>query len=89
VWKRSSVGRGNCSKEEVRAWVEARGIDVADQDQADAAGLSIATRAMLAGGWEAGHEARSQHVPVRPGDGAAAAALVPASSQLERRPLAE
>jgi Holliday junction resolvasome RuvABC endonuclease subunit len=54
-WKRWSVGVGNASKEQVRAWAErtTQG-EVDDQDEADAIAIAYAGRAILtAGRWEA------------------------------------
>ena len=54
AWKRRTVGVGNATKPQVRAWVNRLGIDVDGQDQADAVAISAAGRAMLqAGSWEA------------------------------------
>jgi Holliday junction resolvasome RuvABC endonuclease subunit len=54
AWKVRTVGAGNASKAQVAAWVERLGVDVASQDEADAAAIAVAGRAMVrAGSWEA------------------------------------
>ena len=56
AWKRRALGdgHGNATKAQVRAWVDEVGIDVNDQDEADAAGIAIAGRLMVESGrWEA------------------------------------
>ena len=54
AWKRRTVGQGNATKAQVRAWVDALGADVRNQDEADAVCISLAGRAMVrAGSWEA------------------------------------
>jgi Holliday junction resolvasome RuvABC endonuclease subunit len=66
AWKQRSVGRGNVSKQEVRAWVEQLGVPVESQDEADAVALAFAGRLMVrAGAWQAGvpeRESRAQRV---------------------------
>jgi Holliday junction resolvasome RuvABC endonuclease subunit len=54
AWKRRTVGVGNATKSQVRAWVDRLGVEVGDQDQADAVAIALAGRAMVrAGSWEA------------------------------------
>ncbi len=50
AWKRRTVGRGNATKEQVRAWVDRLEVDVSSQDEADAVAIACAGRAMLAAG---------------------------------------
>jgi len=53
-WKRSTVGVGNATKPQVRAWVDRLGVEVEGQDEADAVAIACAGRAMLlARSWEA------------------------------------
>jgi Holliday junction resolvasome RuvABC endonuclease subunit len=53
-WKKATVGVGNATKPQVRAWVDRRGVDVDGQDEADAVAIACAGRAMLtAHSWEA------------------------------------
>lgn len=53
-WKRATVGVGNATKAQVRAWADARRFCVNDQDEADAICIAVAGRAMLlARSWEA------------------------------------
>lgn len=47
AWKLRTVGVGNATKPQVRAWVDRQGVDVASQDEADAVALACAGRAML------------------------------------------
>ena len=47
AWKRRTVGVGNATKEQVAAWVDALGVDVDGQDEADAVAIAVAGRAML------------------------------------------
>jgi Holliday junction resolvasome RuvABC endonuclease subunit len=54
AWKRRSVGVGNATKPQVRAWVERLGVAVRSQDEADAVAIACAGRAMLISrSWEA------------------------------------
>jgi Holliday junction resolvasome RuvABC endonuclease subunit len=54
AWKRRTVGAGNATKPQVRAWVDRLRIGVRDQDEADAVAIACAGRAMLvAGTWDA------------------------------------
>lgn len=54
AWKRRTVGVGNATKPQVRAWVDDLGVEVDGQDQADAVAIAYAGRAMLlSGSWEA------------------------------------
>jgi Holliday junction resolvasome RuvABC endonuclease subunit len=54
AWKRRTVGVGNATKPQVRAWVDELGVDVDSQDEADAVAVACAGRAMLlSGSWEA------------------------------------
>jgi Holliday junction resolvasome RuvABC endonuclease subunit len=54
TWKHRTVGVGNATKPQVRAWVERLGLDVISQDEADAVAIACAGRAMLlARSWEA------------------------------------
>lgn len=54
TWKRSTVGAGNATKEQVAAWVIAQGADFNGQDEADAYCIAAAGRAMLlAEAWDA------------------------------------
>lgn len=54
TWKRRTVGRGNATKPQVRAWVQALGVAARSQDEADAVAIACAGRAMLLGrSWEA------------------------------------
>jgi Holliday junction resolvasome RuvABC endonuclease subunit len=54
AWKRRTCGRGNATKDDVRAWVERRGIVFDAQDEADAIAIASAGRAMVrAGSWDA------------------------------------
>jgi Holliday junction resolvasome RuvABC endonuclease subunit len=54
AWKRRTVGVGNATKPQVRAWVDRLGVDVDSQDEADAVAIACAGRAMmLSGSWEA------------------------------------
>jgi Holliday junction resolvasome RuvABC endonuclease subunit len=54
AWKLRSVGAGNATKEQVRAWVDRLGVEVENQDEADAVGIAVAGRAMLlSGSWAA------------------------------------
>jgi Holliday junction resolvasome RuvABC endonuclease subunit len=53
-WKRATVGVGNATKPQVRAWVDRLGVEVGSHDEADAVAIAVAGRAMLrAGSWEA------------------------------------
>jgi Holliday junction resolvasome RuvABC endonuclease subunit len=53
AWKRRTVGVGNATKSQVRAWVDRLGVEVGDQDQADAVAIAVAGRAMVrAGLWD-------------------------------------
>lgn len=53
-WKIATVGRGNATKPQVRAWVDALGLTVDTQDEADAVAIACAGRAMLLQrSWEA------------------------------------
>ena len=40
VWKRRTVGAGNATKPQVRAWVDRLGVDVRNQDEADAVAIA-------------------------------------------------
>lgn len=56
AWKRRALGdgHGNASKAQVRAWVDGLGVEVDGQDEADAVGIAVAGRLMVASGrWEA------------------------------------
>jgi Holliday junction resolvasome RuvABC endonuclease subunit len=54
AWKRRTVGAGNATKPQVRAWVDRLGIEVESQDEADAVAMACTGRAMLrAQSWEA------------------------------------
>jgi Holliday junction resolvasome RuvABC endonuclease subunit len=55
AWKRRTVGVGNASKLQIRAWVDALpGVSVDGQNEADAVAIAVAGRAMFrAGSWEA------------------------------------
>ena len=54
AWKRRTVGVGNATKPQVRAWVDGLGVAVDSQDEADAVAIACAGRAMLlSGSWEA------------------------------------
>lgn len=54
TWKHRSVGVGNATKPQVRAWVDRLGLGAGSQDEADAVAIACAGRAMLlAGSWEA------------------------------------
>ena len=54
AWKRRTVGVGNATKPQVRAWVDRLGVAVRLQDEADAVAIACAGRAMLiARSWEA------------------------------------
>jgi Holliday junction resolvasome RuvABC endonuclease subunit len=54
AWKRRTVGVGNATKPQVRAWVDRLGVDVDSQDEADAVAIACAGRAMLlARSWDA------------------------------------
>ncbi len=55
AWKKRTVGVGNATKPQVRAWVDRLGVAVRSQDEADACGIAVAGRAMLLSrSWEAG-----------------------------------
>lgn len=51
-WKRATVGPGNATKEQVRAYVDAQGWPVDSQDEADALCIAVAGARMLEQGWE-------------------------------------
>jgi Holliday junction resolvasome RuvABC endonuclease subunit len=54
TWKQRTIGRGNATKEQVRTYIDRLGVNVRDQDEADAAAIALAGRAMLnARSWEA------------------------------------
>lgn len=54
TWKLRTIGQGNATKPQVRAWVDRLGIEVRSQDEADAVAIACAGRAMLrAGSWDA------------------------------------
>lgn len=46
-WKKTALGRGNASKEQVAAWVTAQGWGFASQDEADACAMAHAGRLMM------------------------------------------
>lgn len=53
AWKVRTVGVGNATKPQVRAWVHQVGVNVATQDEADAVAIASAGRAMTqAGRWQ-------------------------------------
>jgi Holliday junction resolvasome RuvABC endonuclease subunit len=55
AWKKRTIGQGNCTKPQVRAWVDRLGVAVRSQDEADAVANACAGRAMLlTRSWEAG-----------------------------------
>ncbi len=47
TWKKRTVGVGNATKAQVRGWTDALGVEVNDQDEADAVAIACAGRAML------------------------------------------
>jgi Holliday junction resolvasome RuvABC endonuclease subunit len=47
-WKKATVGVGNATKPQVRAWVDTMGYDADSQDEADAICIAVAGRRMLA-----------------------------------------
>lgn len=54
TWKQRTVGAGNATKPQVLAWVTKLGVDVSNQDEADAVAIAVAGRAMLAArSWDA------------------------------------
>jgi Holliday junction resolvasome RuvABC endonuclease subunit len=54
AWKKRTVGVGNATKPQVRAWVDRLGVEVGSQDEADAVAIACAGRAMFAARqWEA------------------------------------
>jgi Holliday junction resolvasome RuvABC endonuclease subunit len=53
TWKQRTVGAGNATKAQVRAWVDGLGVTVESQDEADAVGIAQAGRLMVESGrWE-------------------------------------
>jgi Holliday junction resolvasome RuvABC endonuclease subunit len=55
AWKKRTIGVGNATKPQVRAWVDRLGVAVRSQDEADAVANACAGRAMLlTRSWEAG-----------------------------------
>jgi len=54
TWKHRTVGVGNATKPQVRAWVDQLGLGAGSQDEADAVAIACAGRAMLVTGkWSA------------------------------------